>query len=58
MNKNQVEGRARAVEGTAKETVGKLTGNKGLQIKGRLKKMAGIFQADYGDYRNDVDRKV
>lgn len=58
MNKDQVEGRAKEIEGTAKEGVGKLTGNKGLQIKGRLKKIAGIFQADYGDYRNDVDGKA
>lgn len=57
MNKDQVEGRAKEVEGSAKEAAGKVTGNKGLQIKGRLKKMLGFFQADYGDYRNDVDRK-
>jgi len=58
MNKDQVEGRAKEIEGMAKEAVGKLTGNKGLQIKGRLKKLAGLLQADYGDYRNDVDGKV
>ncbi len=58
MNKNQVEGRAKEIEGTAKEAGGKLTGNKGLQIKGRLKRMVGIFQADYGDYRNDRGGKV
>lgn len=58
MNKDQVKGRAEEIEGTAKDAAGKLTGNKGLQIKGRLKKMAGIFRADYGDYRNDVDGKI
>lgn len=58
MNKDQVEGRAKTIVGAAKDAVGKLTGSKGLQIKGRLKKMAGGFQADYGDYRNDVDGKV
>lgn len=58
MNKDQVEGRAKETEGTVKEAVGKLLGNKGLQIKGRLKKMAGVFQADYGNYRNDGDGKA
>lgn len=58
MNKDQIEGRAKEIEGTTKEAAGKLSGNKGLQIKGRLKKIVGIFQADYGDRRNDVDGKA
>lgn len=57
MNKDQVEGRAKEAEGTTKEAIGNLIGKKSLEIKGKLKRIVGMFQADYGDYKNDADGK-
>jgi uncharacterized protein YjbJ (UPF0337 family) len=49
INKNQVEGRTKEVGGKIREEFGKLTGNKGQQLKGVIKKNIGAGQAKLGD---------
>jgi uncharacterized protein YjbJ (UPF0337 family) len=56
MNKDQVKGRLRETEGTAKETVGKVTGKESLEQKGKLQKAAGKVQAGYGDVKNKAGK--
>ena len=45
MNKDQIDGRSKAVEGKVKEVAGKLVGNKELEAKGKAKKIIGKAQA-------------
>ena len=40
MNKNQVKGRVKEVEGMIKEVAGKLVGNEKLEQKGKVQKIA------------------
>lgn len=58
MNKDQVKGRLKKAEGKVKEVAGKLTGNKTLEQKGKVKNAAGDVQADYGDLKNDVAKSL
>jgi uncharacterized protein YjbJ (UPF0337 family) len=54
MNKDQIKGRAKEVEGKIKATAGKLVGKKTLEVKGKVQQTAGMIQANYGDAKNDV----
>jgi uncharacterized protein YjbJ (UPF0337 family) len=56
MNKDQVKGRIREAEGAAKETAGKVSGNKSLEQKGKLQKAAGKGQALFGDAKSDLKK--
>ena len=58
VNKDQVKGRLKQAEGKVKEVAGKLTGNKTLEQKGKVKNAAGDVQADYGDLKNDVAKSL
>lgn len=49
MNKDQVNGRIKTIEGAVKELTGKLLGNATLKTKGRVEKTLGKMQASYGD---------
>jgi uncharacterized protein YjbJ (UPF0337 family) len=49
MNKDQVNGRIKAIEGAVKELTGKLLGNSTLKAKGKVEKTLGKLQASYGD---------
>ena len=49
MNKDQVNGRIKAIEGTVKELTGKLLGNPTLKAKGKVEKTMGKLQSSYGD---------
>jgi len=54
MNKDQVKGRLKAVEGTVKEVTGKIVGNKSLEEKGKVEKVVGKVQSGYGDIKEDI----
>jgi len=54
MNKDQVKGRAKTVEGTVKEVTGKVVGNKSLEEKGKAEKVVGKVQSGYGDIKEDI----
>ncbi len=56
MNKDQVKGRARQVEGNVQEAVGKAVGNPKHNVKGKLKRAAGKIQAAYGDLKDRDER--
>lgn len=54
MNKDQVKGRVEEVKGAVKETTGKIVGNKDLEAKGMVQKVAGKTQAGYGEAKEKV----
>jgi uncharacterized protein YjbJ (UPF0337 family) len=56
MNKDQVKGRIREAQGTAKEVAGKVSGKETLELKGKLKKAAGKAQAGYADIKADIEK--
>jgi uncharacterized protein YjbJ (UPF0337 family) len=56
MNKDQVKGHVKEVEGKTKEVVGKLVGNKTLQAKGTIEKHAGKAQAGFGDFKTELKK--
>lgn len=49
MNKDQIKGRVEQVKGAVKEVAGKATGNKTLEVKGKLDKLSGKIQSGHGD---------
>lgn len=54
MNKDQVKGRAKEIEGTIKEVAGKAVGNKNLENKGKIEKTIGNVQAGIGDLKEEL----
>ncbi|OOC51164.1 MULTISPECIES: CsbD family protein [Thioalkalivibrio] len=54
MNKDQIKGRVEEAKGQAKQTAGKVVGNKELEVKGRAQKAGGKLQAGYGDLKKDI----
>jgi uncharacterized protein YjbJ (UPF0337 family) len=58
MNKDQVKGRTRTVTGKIKESVGKATGDKDLEVKGTAEKAGGKVRATYGDVKDDVKKST
>ena len=58
MNKNQIKGRVKEVEGMIKEVAGKLVGNEKLEEKGKVQKIVGEAQAAIGDLKQDVKDAV
>jgi uncharacterized protein YjbJ (UPF0337 family) len=58
VNKDQVKGRIKGAEGKIKEVTGHITGNKTLEEKGRVEKVAGDVQATYGDGKNEIKKNL
>lgn len=54
MNKEQIKGRYEAAKGKAKQVTGRITGNKELEIEGRLQKHAGKARAGIGDIGAEI----
>ena len=54
MNKKQVKGRVKAVQGRIKEATGKLVGDKALEKKGAAEKNAADKKVLYEDLKEDV----
>ena len=55
MNKDQVKGVAKHVQGEVQEQVGKLTGDTETRIKGHAKEMEGKAQKELGDAKEAVE---
>jgi uncharacterized protein YjbJ (UPF0337 family) len=58
MNKDQVKGRTSKVTGKIKESVGKATGDKDLEVKGTAEKEGGKVRATYGDIKDDIKKST
>lgn len=58
MNKDQVKGVGKQVEGEMKEQAGKLTGDTETRAKGHAKEMEGKLQKDMGDAKEAVDHSA
>lgn len=58
MNKDQVKGRSEQAKGKVKEVTGKVVGNKDLEQEGKLQKIGGKVQAEYGDLKEDVKKVI
>ena len=54
MNKDHVKGAANQATGEIKQQVGKLTGDKTLEVKGHARELKGKLQQRVGDAKDDV----
>jgi uncharacterized protein YjbJ (UPF0337 family) len=54
MDKHRTRGTAKQIKGSVKAGFGKLTGNKSLELKGRVEKVAGKAQSGYGALKDEV----
>ena len=54
MNKKQIKGRVKAVQGRIKEATGMLVGNKAMEKKGTAEKNAANRKVLYEDLKEDV----
>jgi len=54
MDKNRTRGAAKQIKGSVKAGVGRVTGNKSLELRGRAEKVAGRAQAGYGALKDEV----
>jgi len=58
MNEDQVRGRIAEVKGILKEAVGKVVGSKKMEKKGKVKKLKGLVQAEFGDAREEIKKAL
>jgi len=58
MNKDQVKGTAKDLEGRAQRKIGAVTGDVSQQVKGAAKQVAGKIQKGVGNVRNSTARAV
>ena len=58
MNKQQIKGEAKKLEGRFKEAAGKLTGNKKLEAEGKLKQIEGDARKLAGDVEQTAEDAV
>jgi len=54
VNRDQVAGIAKQMEGSVKQTAGKATGNRRAQVEGAVDKLGGKVQKAYGDVKEKV----
>ena len=54
INKDQVKGRAKELEGKVQEVAGKMVGSEHQQAKGNVKKNLGELQARFGDAKEKI----
>jgi uncharacterized protein YjbJ (UPF0337 family) len=54
MNKKQIKGRVKAVQGRIKQATGKLVGDKAMEKKGSAEKHAAEKKVLYEDLKEDV----
>jgi uncharacterized protein YjbJ (UPF0337 family) len=56
MNRDQTEGRIEQANGQAKETIGKIRGDKKKELKGKTQKELGRARAKYGDHQEEIKK--
>ncbi|MCO8146639.1 CsbD family protein [Rhodovulum tesquicola] len=54
MDKDRIKGTAKQAEGAVKEGFGKLTGDKALEVEGKIEKVEGKVQKTYGQAKDDL----
>lgn len=54
MNKDQVKGRTKELEGKINEVTGEVLGDKKLEVKGKIQQIGGEARAKLGDVKQDV----
>jgi uncharacterized protein YjbJ (UPF0337 family) len=54
MNKDHVKGATNEATGSIKKEVGKMTGDRTMQIKGQAREVKGKLQQGVGDAKDDV----
>ena len=54
VNKDQIKGRIKKVEGKFMEAAARLVGNRKLRVKGKARGLFGAAQAKFGDVRQAV----
>ncbi len=54
MEKEHLKGAAKTAEGQIKETAGKLTGDKKLEVEGKLKQAEGEVRKAVGDAKDAI----
>jgi uncharacterized protein YjbJ (UPF0337 family) len=54
MDKNRIEGGAKQVKGSVKESIGKVTGNRRTEAEGAAEKTAGKVQGEFGKTKDAV----
>ncbi|MGE8546510.1 CsbD family protein [Alcaligenes sp. Marseille-Q7550] len=54
MDKDRIKGVAHEVKGAIKETVGKVTGNRSVELKGKAEKTAGALERKVGETKDAV----
>jgi uncharacterized protein YjbJ (UPF0337 family) len=54
VNRDQSKGRIEAANGRAREIIGKVKGNEGLEQKGRIQKYLGRARAAYGNLQERI----
>jgi uncharacterized protein YjbJ (UPF0337 family) len=60
INKDQVDGRVKEAAGKVQEVAGHAVGNPKQELKGKVKKVVGAAQAEFGDAKerlNDEARR-
>jgi uncharacterized protein YjbJ (UPF0337 family) len=58
MDKNRIEGVAKQVKGSVKEAIGKMTGDKQVELEGVAEKNLGKAQAKAGELADKVRDKL
>jgi uncharacterized protein YjbJ (UPF0337 family) len=58
MDRNRVEGAAKQVKGSVRETIGKVTGNRTTQASGAAEKLTGKVQSKVGKFADAVRARV
>ena len=58
MNKDQIKGRTSTATGKIKETVGKATDDKDLEIRGTAEKTGGKVRSAYGDAKSNIKKST
>jgi uncharacterized protein YjbJ (UPF0337 family) len=56
MDKSQIKGEFKKVKGKIKEATGKVTGDKTLEIEGKVEQAAGDIQIQYGKLKSDLKK--
>lgn len=58
MNKDQIKGRIKEVNGNIKEIVGRAVGNPNLEAEGAATKIAGKVEKNIGDIKHKIAEKI
>ncbi len=58
MTNDITEGKLNQIKGKAKEKSGKVTGDKPMEIRGKVEHAAGKVQENYGKAKRNIKREI